>query len=129
MSIQLVAVRNFCSQESANVCKAYLDANGVRAVIVTSNFPSEIPDLPMGRMGQVELLVFESDLVPALAFLQLADILSGRKKTDVTIETGRTGPISFLCEFCESEIIYVPGDSTIIDCPNCLEYVDVPESS
>lgn len=132
MSDRLITLKSFHDVILANVCGSFLEENGIRCVIVSTDLLCGLISPEIVPHGHVNLDIYESDLVPALSLLQLAGILprQGEVVENRPAKHQRTGNLIFVCEFCSTEItITATEENSIVNYPNCLEYLDVPESS
>jgi hypothetical protein len=132
MADRLITLKSFHDPLLANVCGNFLEENGIRCAIVSTDLLLGLISPEIAPHGHINLDVNESDLVPALAMLQHAGLIP---RFDEPAESKPSNPrrmtdLIFACEFCSTEITIDAHDaSSIINCPNCLEYLDVPESS
>ena len=133
MSDQLITLKSFHDLVLATVCKAYLEENGIQCSLIKTDLLPGLITPELAPLGHVNLEVLEPDVVPALAMLQLAGLIpriGEETEGNSALRVPRASDLIFECEFCSENItIAVSDDSSIVHCPNCLEYVDVPESS
>ena len=119
----LVCLTTFETREQADMAKAMLESNGIKASVSADDAGGARPHLAF-TSGGVQLFVLDKNLEKATAILQVehreeaSDRAFSRSETEITFE----------CEECGKSISF-PADrrGRVETCRFCNAYVDVPE--
>ena len=121
MADRLVTVAQFENEPKASLCKILLERGGIEAYLSEDN-PIAAHWGLSNALGGVKVQVRGEDTEKALELLK-----SAGKELSVAEGTA-LGEVSLTCESC-GETTAFPGKArgTVQNCPECQEYVDVPE--
>ena len=129
MGDELVTLATFDKRGDADVCKVVLEQHGIRVFLADDNMVGGTNFLYGIALGGIKVQVASSDAERAAALLEkgfqshwgfTAQPQGPGQDTDV---------VRFACEHCgESVNFSFSAKGSVQICPECGEYIDVPES-